>query len=328
MSCTRAAQIREDLARHFTDAGTAGTFVGYKIDDYLVIASDKDALGRGQAAGLDLQGSEFGDRAGDRRCRRSRQGRLQMGRRRQIIEAWNKDHTMRSAIPVFRGARLSGDCAARRRGADAEICRSVRIWQPRYRRRHRPVWLTGNLAYRSGPAGRFRRPAAARHCRSRSAARIWCGFLSLTSWAIHHPRQVGAVAAPNGKPSLGWMVGWAEKGSANTVFALNLDVSDPRHIPDRMKLTQQCLADIGAISIRDPAGAENLAGLASARYQRNAGGNHEICHLDGVADGRRGRRLARRHHVPAARDRQGTALSAIHHGSAQRRAKAARRADR
>ena len=43
------------------------------------------------------------------------------------------------------------------------------------------------------------------------------------------------------------MVGWAEKGSANTVFALNLDVRDSSHIADRMKLTQQCLADIGAI---------------------------------------------------------------------------------
>jgi beta-lactamase class D len=57
----------------------------------------------------------------------------------------------------------------------------------------------------------------------------------------------GLLGAEIGKPSLGWMVGWAEKGSANTVFALNLDVRGPSHIADRMKLTQQCLADIGAI---------------------------------------------------------------------------------
>jgi beta-lactamase class D len=31
------------------------------------------------------------------------------------------------------------------------------------------------------------------------------------------------------------------------VFALNLDVREPRHIADRMNLTQQCLSDIGAI---------------------------------------------------------------------------------
>src|ERR1700753_2910275 len=34
-------EIREDLAKHFVDAGTKGTVVGYKVDDYQVIASDK-----------------------------------------------------------------------------------------------------------------------------------------------------------------------------------------------------------------------------------------------------------------------------------------------
>ena len=43
------------------------------------------------------------------------------------------------------------------------------------------------------------------------------------------------------------MVGWSEKGGANTVFALNMDVREPRHVAARMTLTQQCLADIGAI---------------------------------------------------------------------------------
>ena len=28
------SEIRESLAKHFADAGTVGTFVGYKIDDY------------------------------------------------------------------------------------------------------------------------------------------------------------------------------------------------------------------------------------------------------------------------------------------------------
>ena len=57
----------------------------------------------------------------------------------------------------------------------------------------------------------------------------------------------GLLGAEQGKPSLGWMVGWAEKGSAPTVFALNMDCPEPRHIADRMKITQQCLGDIGAI---------------------------------------------------------------------------------
>jgi len=47
--------------------------------------------------------------------------------------------------------------------------------------------------------------------------------------------------------SLGWLVGWVEKGTTTTVFALNMDCLEPRHIADRMTLTQACLADIGAL---------------------------------------------------------------------------------
>src|ERR1700761_6545773 len=70
-------EIRTDLAKLFADAGTAGTFVGYKVDDYLVISSDSDRSG--EAAGFDLQDCQFGDCARDRRGRRPRQGRLQVG---------------------------------------------------------------------------------------------------------------------------------------------------------------------------------------------------------------------------------------------------------
>jgi len=38
-------EFRDDLAKHFFDEGTVGTFVGYKVDDYLIIDSDKDRSG-------------------------------------------------------------------------------------------------------------------------------------------------------------------------------------------------------------------------------------------------------------------------------------------
>ena len=47
--------------------------------------------------------------------------------------------------------------------------------------------------------------------------------------------------------AVGWLAGWAEKGDAQTVFALNLDVREPKHSAARMKIAQLCLADIGAI---------------------------------------------------------------------------------
>ena len=57
----------------------------------------------------------------------------------------------------------------------------------------------------------------------------------------------GLWAPKSGKPSLGWMVGWAEKGSQQTVFAMNMDCKTPEHIAARMTVTQQCLTDIVAI---------------------------------------------------------------------------------
>ena len=42
------SEFREDLAKRFFDLGTEGTFVGYKVDDYLIIASDKIRSGTAQ----------------------------------------------------------------------------------------------------------------------------------------------------------------------------------------------------------------------------------------------------------------------------------------
>ena len=55
------------------------------------------------------------------------------------------------------------------------------------------------------------------------------------------------LGAEQGKPSLGWMVGWVEKGSQPTVFAMNMDCKEQSHIAARMTVVQQCLADIVAI---------------------------------------------------------------------------------
>ena len=59
--------------------------------------------------------------------------------------------------------------------------------------------------------------------------------------------KTGLLGAERGQPSLGWLVGWAEKGAQQTVFAMNMDCKTPEHIAARMTATQQCLTDIGAI---------------------------------------------------------------------------------
>jgi beta-lactamase class D len=243
------SEIREDLAKRFADEGTSGTFVGYKTDEYLIIASDKDRSGEAMLPAstfkipnsvIALETGVVGDPDKDV---------FKWDGVVRSIEGWNRDHTLRSAIaasavPVYQEI-------ARRIGAE-RMQKYVDLFE--YGNRDigggiDQFWLTGNL--RIDPiqqidfVDRLRRGALPVSKRSHELVR---DILPVTKSGDAVIRaKTGLVGAELGKPSLGWLVGWAEKGGANTVFALNLDVREPRHSADRMKLAQQCLADIGAI---------------------------------------------------------------------------------
>jgi len=165
------------------------------------------------------------------------------------IEAWNRDHTMRtaiaaSAVPVYQEI-------ARRIGAER-----MQKYLDQFDYGNRDIgggidqfWLTGNL--RIDPVqqidfvDRLRRGVLPVSKRSQDLVRDILPVTKVGDAVIR--AKSGLLGAELGKPSLGWMVGWAEKGSAQTVFALNMDCPEPRHIADRMIITQQCLGDIGAI---------------------------------------------------------------------------------
>jgi beta-lactamase class D len=242
-------EIRDGIAQHFIDAGTAGTFVGYKVDDYLVIASDKNRSGEAKLPAstfkipnslIALETGVVGDPDKDV---------FKWDGVARSIEAWNRDHTMRSAIaasavPVYQEI-------ARRIGAER-----MQKYLDLFEYGNRDIgggidqfWLTGNL--RIDPVqqvdfvDRLRRGVLPVSKRSQDLVRDILPVTKVGDTVIR--AKSGLLGAEVGKPSLGWMVGWAEKGSAVTVFALNMDCVEPRHIADRMKITQQCLADIGAI---------------------------------------------------------------------------------
>jgi beta-lactamase class D len=243
------SEIREDLAKRFTDEGTAGTFVGYKIDDYLLIASDKERSGQAMLPAstfkipnslIALETGVVGDPDKDV---------FKWDGVVRSIEGWNRDHTLRSAIaasavPVYQEI-------ARRIGAER-----MQKYLDLFEYGNRDIgggidqfWLTGNL--RIDPVqqvdfvDRLRRGALPVSKRSQQLVR---DILPVTKSGDAVIRaKSGLLGAEVGKPSLGWLVGWAEKGSAQTVFALNMDCREPRHVADRMKLAQQCLTDIGAI---------------------------------------------------------------------------------
>jgi beta-lactamase class D len=165
------------------------------------------------------------------------------------IAAWNKDHTMRSAIAV--SAVPVYQEIARRIGAE-RMQKYVDLFE--YGNRNigggiDQFWLTGDL--RISPfqqvdfVDRLRRGALPVSKRSQDLTRDILPVTKVGDAVIR--TKSGLLAAEAGKPQLGWLVGWAEKGDARTVFALNIDCREPRHIEDRMKLSQRCLSDIGAI---------------------------------------------------------------------------------
>ena len=243
------SEIRKDLARHFTDENTVGTFVGYKVDDYLIISSDGNRSGEAVLPAstfkiansiIALETGVVGDPDKDV---------FKWDGVVRSIEAWNRDHTLRSAIaasavPVYQEI-------ARRIGAE-RMQKYVDLLE--YGNRDigggiDQFWLTGKL--RIDPVqqvdfvDRLRRGALQVSKRSQDLVRDILPVTKVGDAVIR--AKTGLLGAETGKPSLGWLVGWAEKGSADTVFALNLDCVEPRHIADRMQLAQACLNDIGAL---------------------------------------------------------------------------------
>jgi beta-lactamase class D len=243
------SEIRESLAKRFTGEGTVGAFVGYKVDDYLIIASDKNRSGEAMlpASTFKIPNSVIALETGvvadpDKDI-------FKWDGVKRSIEPWNTDHTMRSAfaasaVPVYQDI-------ARRIGAER-----MQKYLDLLEYGNRDIgggidqfWLTGQL--RIDPmqqvdfVDRLRRGALPVSKRSQDLVRDIMPVTKVGDSIIR--AKSGLLGAEVGKPSLGWMVGWAEKGAAQTVFALNMDCLEPRHIAARMTLTQQCLADIGAI---------------------------------------------------------------------------------
>jgi beta-lactamase class D len=241
------SEIRDSLAKRFTDAGTAGTFVGYKVDDYMIIASDADRSGEARlpASTFKIPNSLIALELGV--VQDPDKDVFPWDGVTRPIEAWNRDHTMRSAIAVS-AVPVYQEIA--RRIGEARMQKYVDLLD--YGNRDigggiDQFWLTGAL--RIDPVeqidfvDRLRRRALPISKRSQD---LVCDILPVTKVGDAVIRTKSGLTGRE-QGSLGWMVGWAEKGEAHTVFALNMDCREPGLVAARMTLTQACLADIGAI---------------------------------------------------------------------------------
>jgi beta-lactamase class D len=242
------SEFRDDLARRFFALGTVGTFVGYKVDDYLIIASDKMRSGEAQlpASTFKVPNSIIALETGV--VQDPDKDIFKWDGVTRSIAAWNKDHTLRSAIAV--SAVPVYQEIARRIGSE-RMQKYLDLMD--YGNRDigggiDQFWLTGKL--RIDPMqqidflDRLRRGVLPVSRRSQELVRDIMPVTEVGDATIR--AKSGLLGAEQGKRSLGWMVGWVEKGSHQTVFAMNMDCKTPEHIAARMTVTQQCLTDIVA----------------------------------------------------------------------------------
>ena len=176
MSRRSAARSASDLAKHFADEGTSGTFVGYKTEDYLIVASDKDRSGEPKLPAstfkianslIALETGVVGDPDKDI---------FKWDGVVRSIEGWNRDHTLRSAIaasavPVYQEI-------ARRIGAER-----MQKYLDLFEYGNHDIgggidqfWLTGACASTRSSKSISSIGCGAACCRFQNAARNWCAI--------------------------------------------------------------------------------------------------------------------------------------------------------
>jgi len=243
------SEIRDSIAKHFAGVGTSGTFVGYKVEDYLIIASDTVRSGEARlpASTFKVANALIALETGV--VEDPDQETLRWDGVTRANPAWNRDHSLRSAmaasvVPVFQEL-------ARRIGPER-----MQKYVDALEYGNRDIgggidqfWLTGKL--RIDPIGQIdfldqlrRRSLTV----SKRAQDIVCDIMPVTKTdkAVIHAKS-GLVAAQNEQKPLGWMVGWVERDPGPTVFAMNMDCPEPTHVEARMAVTEACLADIEAL---------------------------------------------------------------------------------
>lgn len=248
-------EVRDDLAKHFVDDGTTGTFAAFRSDDGLIVLSDRERSGRAllPASTFKIANSVIALETGV--VQDPDKDIFKWDGVTRSIAAWNRDHTLRSAmaasaVPVYQeiARRIGAERMQKYLDAFDYGNRNIGGGIDRF-------WLTGDLRIDPAQQIRFvdqlRRGTLPVSPRSQQLVREIMPVTQAGDAVIR--AKTGLIGIDDRSSSgatdnaVGWLVGWAEKGGVQTVFALNLDVREPRHAASRMMLAQQCLRDIGAI---------------------------------------------------------------------------------
>lgn len=243
------------LARIFAEEGTDGAFAAYLADSNRLVASDEARCGAAllPASTFKIPNSIIALETGV--VADPDTDVFKWDGVTRAFPDWNKDHTLRSAIaasavPVYQEiARRIGDARMQRYVEALDYGnRDIGGGIDRF-------WLTGDLRISAlqqvAFLDRLRRGALPVSARSQKLARDILPEQKVGDAVIRYKTGLVGVddrTASGGTQAIaGRLVGFAAHGARHTVFALDLDIRDRRHIAARMPLARKALAVIGAI---------------------------------------------------------------------------------
>ena len=240
-------EMQPDLGEAFAEAGTGGTFAALDVAGGRIVVSDRERAEKGflPASTFKIPNSLIALETGVAVDADSTM--FPWDRKVRGFDAWNKDHTLRtafqaSAIPVYQDI-------ARQIGPER-----MRDYVDKFDYGNRDIggaidmfWLDGKLRISAfqqiGFLHKLYRGGLPVSERSQEIVRDIM-YLEQSEFGTLRGKTgaVGITTAPGSKATMGWLVGWLEhRPKQPTIFAMNIDVREPRHLALRLPLTRALL---------------------------------------------------------------------------------------
>ncbi len=245
-------ELKADMAARFSEVGTEGVFAVLRVRDNRLVATDEGRMRQSfipastfkvPHALIALETGVVDD--ADKEI-------IHWDGRVRSIEAWNKDHTLRSALAV--SAVPVYQQIARRIGTER-----MQKYLDAFQYGNRQVgpvidrfWLDGPLRISALEQIEFfdklRRGDLPVSKRNLDIVRDIISIEPISGGTIRAKTgAVGIDGTPGEKATLGWLAGYVDRGEDSSVFAMNIDIRSPADLARRMAISKSILSDIGAI---------------------------------------------------------------------------------
>jgi beta-lactamase class D len=232
-----AIELRPDLADVFHDARTEGTFAAFVKDRMVMTDESRARTGYLPASTFKIPHALIALETGvvadvDKEV-------IRWDGVPREIEEWNRDHTLRSAmqysvVPVFQQIANRIGSERMKHFVDAFDYGNRDIGGALDR-----FWLDGNLRITALEQIEFLQRLYREDLRAAKRN------IALVKEIIPREKTEDAVIHAktgtffkDGKPSVGWLVGWADRDGEVSFFAMNVDIHNAAHLARRFAMTR------------------------------------------------------------------------------------------